>query len=67
MPTYRIILDSSTVPEVVVEAAIIDFSNPDCVTLLDEDDEHIIAAVPKAKLLYIMERKKSSRKVTARA
>ena len=57
MPTYRIVFDSPKVTDLVVEAAIIDFSNPDCVMLLHKDDQHVIAAVPKAKLLYIVERK----------
>ena len=49
MPTYRIVLDSSKVSDLVVEAAIIDFSHPDCVTLLDENDKHIIAAIPNCR------------------
>ena len=66
MPTYRIVLDSSKVSDLVVEAAIIDFSHPDCVTLLDENDKHIIAAIPKARLLYIVERD-ASRQRTVRS
>ena len=44
-----------------MEAADIDFSNPDTVTLLDDGDKHIVAAVPKAKLLYIVETDASRR------
>ena len=57
MPTYRIVFDpGAKANDLVVRAATIDFSNPDCVTLLHEDDQHIVAAIPKAKLLYIVER-----------
>ena len=62
MPTYRIVLDSTKVRELVVQAATIDFSNSDCVTLLDQDDQHIVAAIPKAKLLYIVERDHAARR-----
>ena len=64
---YKVVFESSKAAPLTVEASIIDFSNPDVVTLLSEDDQHIVAAVPKAKLLYIVERKTSGRVVSARS
>ena len=58
MPTYRIRFTDKHTPDLLIEAA--DFKvNEPILELRSNDDRHIIALIPLAKLAYIKEEKPS--------